>query len=252
MAEVSTQLPQQVIRTGHAKPDDQLQAAIHRSLLDLEGDDLELQEALRLSLQTDQRDPGERMDDGSPALRELLLSLGLRRLDVGSTNLSESGNILANQCLYLAVARSWLAAPGCGLLVRDSALQLKREIEAAVLAVRGEAAERDLGEEAEAYADFLACALIGEGPAAGSAVTDLAIVVFVSSGGMEAYEGKGYGRLPRDQQTANLAMVWHRPGHFEAVVAAGGEGKLDLTLSELLQYAESVGIQAALIRHQGR
>lgn len=182
-------------------------------------------------------------------LQDVLQGIGLMRLDVGSTNLSEDGQMLGNQCFYLSIARSWLAdaAQGGGLLVRDSALQLKREIESCVVVARGAAAFRDVGEESEAYTDYLECAVRGEE----SAIADLAIAIFVSTYGvLEVYEGKGYSRLPREQQVANLALVWHRPGHFEAIVAAGTQGKPNISLSELLRITNEMCIPATVVRSE--
>merc|ERR1712072_1275637 len=114
------------------------------------------------------------------------------------------------------------------------------EIEAQVVRARGATvAMRDVGEEAEAFADFFASAMGSDSSTSGSALADLAIVVFASmSGAIESFEGRGYARLPRSQRVANLAMVWHRPGHFEAVVAVVDGGKVDLTLEELHRRAE--------------
>ncbi|CAE8616153.1 unnamed protein product [Polarella glacialis] len=218
------------------------------------GDDPELQEALHqscLSASGHLASPMEPESETAMRLQALLDTLGLQRMDVGSTNISEGGAMLSNQCFYLAIARSWLAdaaQQGGGMLVRDSALQLKREIESCVLAVQGDG-QNELGDETEAYTDYLSCAVRGEGPAAGSAVTDLAIAVFASGfGGLEAYEGKGYALLPREQQAANLALVWHRSGHFEAIVASGGGGKIDMTLNELIRIAEQQQVTTAVIR----
>eukprot|EP00929_Paragymnodinium_shiwhaense_P025683 TRINITY_DN15469_c0_g1_i2.p1 TRINITY_DN15469_c0_g1~~TRINITY_DN15469_c0_g1_i2.p1 ORF type:complete len:278 (-),score=70.71 TRINITY_DN15469_c0_g1_i2:282-1115(-) len=158
----------------------------------------------------------EERSEFTERVQAVLDDLGLERMDVGSRNLNESGDMLNNQCFYLSIARSWLAdaAKNGGLLVRDSALQLKREIETSVLKERGENGRRDIGEEAEAYTDFLASALCGEAAFA----SELAIAVFVSAAGaLEAYEGRAYSRQPRHQRVANLALVWHRVGHFEAM-----------------------------------
>mmetsp|Transcript_23705 Transcript_23705/g.74585 ORF Transcript_23705/g.74585 Transcript_23705/m.74585 type:complete len:288 (+) Transcript_23705:45-908(+) len=237
-----------------AEDEELLQDAILRSLNDTgPSDDPELQEALHQSCLTAAGIAGEQpqeVAESAKQLEALLKVLGLQRLDVGSTNLSEGGTILSNQCFYLAIARSWLAdaAKGGGMLIRDSALQLKRDIEANVLDVRGVAAQRDLGEENEAYTDYLACAMQGQGPCAG-VVADLAIAVFAScSGTLEAYEGSGYSQLPRSERVANLALIWHRSGHFEAVVAAENSGKADLTLEELLKEAERAEIPTAAVQ----
>jgi len=245
-------------RTALHAEEDELQRAIMKSLQEQgPAEETELQEALhQSSLEAagivHTGPPPEEVTEATRQLMDLLFVLGLERLDVGSTNMSEGGNILSNQCFYLAIARSWLAdaASAGGMLVRDSALQLKREIEARVLRVRGSSAENDIGEEREAYADYLVCAMQNEGSECqGGAATDLAIAVFASlSGGLEAYEGSGYSKLPREQRVANLSLIWHRAGHFEAIVAAGSGGKADLTLEELLNQADAKDIPTAAIR----
>lgn len=277
-AEESTELPVQQVAQFQDGDDAEMQLALRQSLEEHEmaGEmscDRALQEALLQSvtpnggaalsedeafqaavLESCSMASGRALTNGSAPpemvaqLEGLMSELGLERMDVGSTNLSEVGDLLSNQCFYLAISRSWLAdaARGGGLLIRDSALQLKREIEGRVREVRGDAAH--VGEEVEACTDFLACAMRGEGPASGSAVGDLAVVVFAStSGTLEAYEGQGYSKLPREQQVANLALVWHRPGHFESVVGQGRR-KPDLALREVLDFAQQVGIDATVVR----
>lgn len=242
---------------GHDLDEALLQEALLISLADQEPpppDDLEIaiQESL---LSVNEPSPNINETAGSILLEGFLEQLGLVRLDVGSQNLSETGQVLTNQCFYLALSRSWLAeaAQAGGLLIRDSALQLKREIEAAVFAARGEGALNDIGEEREAFSDFLACAVQGEGPTAGSAMTDLAVVVFASgSGCLEAYIGRSYNSLPRAQQVANLVLVWHRPGHFEAVVAAGTQGKPDLVLRDVLRKTHELEIPVSVLGDSAR
>lgn len=277
-AEQSVELPVEQIASVQDGDDAQLQLALRQSLEEHdmgreESCDTALQEALLQSVTSDggvalsedeafqaavlescSMASGRAPTNGSAPpqmvakLEGLASELGLERMDVGSTNLSEVGDLLSNQCFYLAISRSWLAdaARGGGLLIRDSALQLKREIEGRVLEVRGDAAH--VGDEIEACTDFLACAMRGEGAASGSAVADLAVVIFAStSGTLEAYEGQGYSRLPREQQVANLALVWHRPGHFESVVGPG-RGKPNLALQEVLEFAQQLGIDATVVR----
>ncbi|CAK0855213.1 unnamed protein product, partial [Prorocentrum cordatum] len=107
----------------------------------------------------------------------------------------------------------------------------------------------DVGEEAEAYADFLACAMQEDGAKTAPALSVLAIAVFASSvGSVEAYQGGGYPTLPREQRRANLVLVWHRPGHFEAVVSAEASQKADLTLDDIIREAERDMIQTALVK----
>lgn len=234
--------------------DVQLQEAIQRSYGEyVDADDEQLQKAILASQQPTKR-PDEVKTASVLLLEAFLRQLGMQRFDVGSRNLSEGGSMLSNQCLYLAVARSWLAdaAHGGGMLIRDSALQLKRDIESSVLRVRGDSARKDLGEETEAYADFLACALCDGGSAesgVSSAAEDLAIAIFASaSGGLEVYQGRGYSNQPREHQVANLSMIWHCPGHFEAVVARGTLGKGDFTLDDLLRQARIASVPCAVVR----
>ncbi|CAE7250773.1 Rsph1 [Symbiodinium necroappetens] len=229
-----------------------MQEAMYQSLVNVpvaEGhEDPDLQAAIQQSMRP-QAPPEPAPTEESMRLQRLLDSLGMKRIDVGSTNLSEDGALLSNQCFYLAIARSWLASAdhGSGMLVRDSALQLKREIEACVFCVRGDA--RELGDEAEAYTDYLSCVIQGQSPASASAIADLAIAIFASSlGGIEAYEGQGYSSLPREQQISNLALVWHRPGHFEAVVASDG-GKVGINLRELIEIAQGQNVVAAVVKN---
>ena len=85
---------------------------------------------------------------------------------------------------------------------------MKRSIEASVLDVRGEAAQRDLGDEAEAYADFLACALCSQSQAAGSNMAKLAVIVIASSSTtVDVYEGPDYAAQPQAQRVANLSVI---------------------------------------------
>jgi len=235
---------------------DQLRIALMESL-HINEEDHALHLALAQSRETVETRPSpqdvgvSQEQDNLAKLERLLGKLGLRRLDVGSMNVDEYGNNLSNQCFYLSIARSWLAhaAAGSGMLVRDSALQLKRWIEASVLEVRGEAALDDLGEEAEAFADYLACALCSEESTAASAITKLAVIIFASSNGtLDVYEGRGYALQKREERVTNLAIVWHRPGHFEAVVADTVSGKVDLTLNEILVEAAHCRIPLTKVR----
>lgn len=246
---IAKELPNSQTRVSSSvgqENDVMFQLALMQSIADQDADDPELQQVLMQSC----KDKGGATDEedtsgGAPLLSALLTALGLQRMDVGSTNISEGGNILNNQCFYLAIARSWLAnaAKGGGLLVRDSALQLKREVETSVLQIRGEAARQYVGDEKEAYTDYLACAL-----RSGGSFADLAIVVFASlSGTIEVYEGGTYARLPREQRVANLALIWHRRSHFEAVVANDG-GKADMTLEDVLQHADGAGVNVTTVK----
>jgi len=208
-------------RRSLEREEQQIQEALLRSCAERQpfrqaSSDSALQEAIAASMLPAEPVPEVHTDEVR-LLEGFLDELGLKRLDMGSTNLSEGGDMLGNQCFYLATARSWLAglANAGGVLIKDSALQLKREIEASVLEVRGDTARREMGDEAEAYV------------------------------------GRSYQLQPREQRVANLAMVWHRRGHFEAVVASPGGGKADITLEELLVCSNRAGITATVVDNPG-
>jgi hypothetical protein len=116
----------------------------------------------------------------------LLASLGYVVDDLGATNLNERGETMYNQCFYLSLARAYLAAaeggerPGRALL-GETALHLKRVIEASVLRAHPEWAGTQVGDDLQAFSDFLFYA-VGTNPL----LSDLAIVIFdTTSGGTE-------------------------------------------------------------------
>lgn len=94
-----------------------------------EVEDPALQEALLMGTQAPSKAQGPRSGVTHPAaassgpgtqqvsaarMEAVLQSLGLRRLDVGATNLNEGHQMIGNQCFYLALARSWLGGGGRG------------------------------------------------------------------------------------------------------------------------------------------
>jgi len=112
----------------------------------------------------------------------------------GSTNRNESGTIMYNQCFYLSLARAFLREDGHGgepqrNVVQETALHFKRVIETAVLRAHPEWAETQVGEDLQAFSDFLFYILSGSN----AMLSELAVAVFDStSGGVEVYRGAHY------------------------------------------------------------
>ncbi|CAE7623364.1 unnamed protein product, partial [Symbiodinium sp. CCMP2592] len=84
---------------------------------------------------------------------EAMSALGLEVCDLGAINRNERGEDIYNQCFYLALARSYL---GCDSdVLKETALMFKRNIEAAVLAAHPEWGGSRVGEDVQAFSDFL-------------------------------------------------------------------------------------------------
>ena len=136
--------------------------------------------------------------------------LGLKHRDAGSTNRNERDELIHNSCFYLSLAASYLSGIGAlavfdkigdtfgadddllreadKALISETALQLKRVIEAAVLSAHPEwALSGMVGEEVQAFSDFLVYILESQ-----TIISDWAGVVFdASSGFVDVYRGKG-------------------------------------------------------------
>lgn len=151
-----------------------------------------------------------------------LESLGLEIRDVGATNRNEQGNLMYNQCFYLSLACSMLAAEEKSPSeeqVKHTGLLLKRMIEAGVLAAHPDWAGSRVGEDVQAFSDFLFFVL-GEQ----SMLADFSVAVFDSvSGGVEIYQGRSYKDQEVEDHRTNLLLVNYVPGHYQAlVVTAAG------------------------------
>eukprot|EP00928_Gymnodinium_smaydae_P043979 TRINITY_DN29374_c0_g1_i1.p1 TRINITY_DN29374_c0_g1~~TRINITY_DN29374_c0_g1_i1.p1 ORF type:complete len:495 (-),score=118.10 TRINITY_DN29374_c0_g1_i1:11-1495(-) len=160
--------------------------------------------------------------------QELALgALGLAKVDLGASNQNEGGQLVTNQCFYLSLAASYLgvdaAAPpapslhdgGPVLLLHETALHLKRVIEAAVLRAHPEWAGSRVGEEVQAFSDFLFFVL--DSP---TLLSELAVAIFdAESGFVEVYCGKGYRQGRSDPELrANCLTIRYTPGHYQALV----------------------------------
>ena len=97
---------------------------------------------------------GANLDVTLQAQRVVMDNLGLVAQDAGSTNVNEEDTVIHNSCFYLSLATSYLSGVGAFeyaesahhifsqednvYLIRETALQFKRVIEAAVVSAHPE------------------------------------------------------------------------------------------------------------------
>lgn len=175
--------------------------------------------------------------------------LGLCYKDAGSHNYNEQNDMIRNSCFYLSLASSYLSGIGAlaiwdksgesdinegdkillqeadDALISETALQLKRVIEAAVLSAHPEwAAKGMVGEEVQAFSDFLVYILESR-----SIVSDWAVVVFDdTSGFVDIYKGQHYkdeeeGKVEEAYAASNTLTLRYVPGHYQPLVLATTE-----------------------------
>ncbi|CAK9025652.1 Uncharacterized protein SCF082_LOCUS17168, partial [Durusdinium trenchii] len=96
---------------------------------------------------------GVDLDQSLRRQAQALDELGLRAKNLGAVNQNERGEDIFNQCFYLALARSYLGSDSDSL--KDTALNLKRTIEASVLQAHPEWSNSRVGEDVQAFSDFL-------------------------------------------------------------------------------------------------
>ena len=141
---------------------------------------------------------GASLEQGVAALAAATSELGLAVRDMGATNVNEAGETIYNQCFYLSLARAFLRDDGRGRepgrqVIAETALHFKRVVEAAVLRAHPEWADHTVGEDLQAFSDFLFFVLGG----ANALLSELCVAVFDSvSGGVEVYKGKHYPDYP--------------------------------------------------------
>jgi DnaJ-domain-containing protein 1 len=193
--------------------------------------DRELQDHRRLVNELFQADG---MDLSSCIQRQLsaLDMLGLTFKDAGATNRNEQNEIIHNSCFYLSLATSYLWGIGAlsfrnsddedwldesdeELLVGETALQLKRTIEAAVVRAHPEwCLQGKVGEEVQAFSDFLVYTLDSQ-----TLLSDWSVVVFDSESGFcDIYKGKNYDHINPAWKQANTITLRYLPGHYQALI----------------------------------
>ncbi len=162
--------------------------------------------------------------------------LGLTFRDAGANNRNERNEIIHNSCFYLSLATSYLwgiealsfhnvdnnhigwTSPNereeDELLVGETALQLKRTIEAAVVKAHPEwVLQGKVGEEVQAFSDFLVYTLDSQ-----TLLSDWAVVVFdATSGFCDIYKGRNYENQELSMQS-NTITLRYIPGHYQPLV----------------------------------
>jgi hypothetical protein len=179
---------------------------------------------------------------------QVLQELNLTHKDAGATNVNENDELIHNSCFYLSLAASYLGGIGALVaedyvgdndmdddsadraLIGETALQLKRIIEAAVVKAHPEwAAQGMVGEEVQAFSDFLVYTLDSS-----TLLSDWAVVVFdTTSGFCDVYKGQHYMEtLSSSSSGAEIATAeeeegWGQsntltlryiPGHYQPLI----------------------------------
>ena len=189
--------------------------------------------------------------------------LGLRFKEAGSRIRNEKSEFISNACFYISLASSYLSGIGAlsvwgddsvadhpdnallkeadDELIRETALLLKRTIEAAVLSSHPEWAARGMvGEEIQAFSDFLVYILDSK-----TIVSDWAVVVFDKcSGFVDVYRGKNYqDETAKDNstQTSNTLTIQYIPGHYQPLVAACHNSQRP-SLKQILSVLDESGV----------
>jgi hypothetical protein len=173
---------------------------------------------------------------------EAMAALGLEICDVGATNHNEKGEMMYNQCFYLSLARSYLHGRNLQRPeLERTALHFKRVVEAAVLSAHPDWGGQRVGEDVQAFSDFLVYAL-GSNPL----MSQLTVAIFESVGGwVEVYKGSQYPNDPSSetQQRANLLVLKYVPGHYQALVpVARGSITEGPTLAEMQRSLDKLGV----------
>eukprot|EP00747_Dinoflagellata_sp_TGD_P208243 gnl/TRDRNA2_/TRDRNA2_81757_c0_seq2.p1 gnl/TRDRNA2_/TRDRNA2_81757_c0~~gnl/TRDRNA2_/TRDRNA2_81757_c0_seq2.p1 ORF type:complete len:369 (+),score=77.70 gnl/TRDRNA2_/TRDRNA2_81757_c0_seq2:354-1460(+) len=177
--------------------------------------------------------------------RESLQALGLIAQDMGAINRNEKGELMYNQCFYLSLARSYLGGGRDAKdkeALQDTALLLKRVIEAAVLEAHPDWGGNRVGEDIQAFSDFLFFVL-----GSNALLSEVSVAIFDSvTGGVEIYTGRSFPGPDREaEQRSNLLTVQYMPGHYQALVPAKpskGQAPRRPTLLELQKSLDAHGV----------
>eukprot|EP00535_Pseudo-nitzschia_heimii_P009823 CAMPEP_0197174288 /NCGR_PEP_ID=MMETSP1423-20130617/874_1 /TAXON_ID=476441 /ORGANISM="Pseudo-nitzschia heimii, Strain UNC1101" /LENGTH=469 /DNA_ID=CAMNT_0042623199 /DNA_START=262 /DNA_END=1671 /DNA_ORIENTATION=+ len=173
--------------------------------------------------------------------------LGLTFRDAGAINRNERNEIIHNSCFYLSLATSYLWGIGAfsfrdnegwrkganekeedELLVGETALLLKRTIEAAVVKAHPEwVLQGKIGEEVQAFSDFLVYTLDSH-----TLLSDWAIAVFdTTSGFCDIFKGRNFENQKALMQS-NTITLRYVPGHYQALVPSSSLARRP-TLNEI-------------------
>ena len=189
--------------------------------------------------------------------------LGLRFKEAGSRIRDEKGNLISNACFYISLASSYLSGIGAlsvwnddsiadnpdnsllkeadDELIKETALQLKRTIEAAVLSSHPEWAARGMvGEEVQAFSDFLVYILESK-----TIISDWAVVVFdTASGFVDVYKGINYqdeAELGDSSLSSNTLTIQYVPGHYQPLVVESDKHDRP-SLKQILSVLDESGV----------
>lgn len=190
--------------------------------------------------------------------------LGLTFKDAGATNRNERNEVIRNSCFYLSLATSYLWGIGAlsytcheekssdnddyinnvfdtkeedRLLTGDTALQLKRTIEAAVVKAHPEwVLQGMVGEEVQAFSDFLVYTLDSH-----TQLSELAVVVFdATSGFCDIYKGRNYDSRKSSLQ-ANTITLRYIPGHYQPLIPCNSSA-FRPALKDILSILDDLGV----------
>ena len=206
---------------------------------------------------------GANLEENSQKLETALTELGLTPYEAGSINVNERNELISNSCFYLSLANSYLRGIGAltcpeggmdgvdrdvakklqeadDAMTGETALQLKRLIEAAVVKAHPEWAARGLvGEEVQAFSDFLVYTLDSS-----TLLADWAVCVFdTTSGFVDVYKGKGYKSIAdtdRNWASTNTITLRYVPGHYQPLIPF--EGGTRPTLGDVLACLDHMGV----------
>ena len=177
--------------------------------------------------------------------------LGLAFRDAGANNRNERNEIIHNSCFYLSLATSYLWGIGAlslnketdggdddddELLVGETALQLKRTIEAAVVKAHPEwAVQGKVGEEVQAFSDFLVYTLDSQ-----TLLSDWAVVIFdATSGFCDIYKGRHYEYHSAMQ--SNTITLRYIPGHYQPLIPSASFARRP-SLNDILTALDDLGV----------
>ena len=206
---------------------------------------------------------GANLEENAQKLQAALTELGLAPHEAGSINRNERNELISNSCFYLSLANSYLRGIGAltcpdgrmegvdndvaqklqeadDAMIGETALQLKRLIEAAVVKAHPEWAARGwVGEEIQAFSDFLTFTLDSS-----TLLADWAVCVFdTTSGFVDVYKGSGYKVIAdkdRNWASTNTITLRYVPGHYQPLIQLAGGGRPHL--GDVLACLDQTGV----------
>lgn len=210
---------------------------------------------------------GQDISDNLQRQNFALEQLGMSHKEAGSRTYNEKNEEIRNSCFYLSLASSYLSGIGAldvwnktsgeetddpsemmlwetdNALIKETALQLKRVIEAAVLSAHPEwAAKGMVGEEVQAFSDFLVYILESQ-----TIISDWAVVVFdTCSGFVDIYKGNNYkdeeeGAVNETYAASNTLTLRFVPGHYQPLMVASPDLARP-TLKQIVSVLDDCGV----------